>query len=626
MGEGARVRLLPGHKRTIALCLAGTFLQSVLLLPIPLLQCWVIDQLLVLVQQRSAHAIEETRGLPVIIWAFLGTVACFALRSALCWKGSADMSRVSLETVRTVTDKLHRKFQHLPVSYYDRAQTGRLMARITSDVGTLLIFLGSASIQLVCDLILAIGIAAALLWLEWRLALVSFLVLPLHLINYRLAAPRTHQLCVRAQQEVAALYALLSERISAVRVVRSFTNEQAEIAELGERVDVYRSLSWAQLRTGAWQGAWAVTISGIGTLAALSLGAWLVGEGKLGIGALVAFYTLLTQLYGPLVRLTQFQGTMAATRVALERIQEVLDEPEPVDEWRLATGDWRESNEVVRAVRCVQEDAAEGREAKVDLGAVHRGTTNPGSAISFRNVSFAYHGADHFVLEGIHLDAEPGMKIGILGASGAGKSTLLALIPRIYELGMAQGQILLDGCDIRKTPLADLRRAVVLVPQQALLFEGTIFSNLLYARPKAPPSLVDRVLEVTELADLAASLPRGLETPVGERGFTLSSGQRQRLALARALITEPAVLLLDDCTSALDAETEARIVAALEKFLPGHTWFIVSHKVSTLRHADRIVLLEKGRIIEQGSEAELLALGGGYASLAQSQSQAWPNH
>jgi ABC-type multidrug transport system fused ATPase/permease subunit len=205
------------------------------------------------------------------------------------------------------------------------------------------------------------------------------------------------------------------------------------------------------------------------------------------------------------------------------------------------------------------------------------------------------------------------MRVGILGVGGSGKSTLLALAPRLYDLPEGCGEVLFDGRDVRDYRLADLRRAVALVPQQAVLFERTIHSNLTYARPGAPAEVVRRALEAADPAGMVEGLPLGLDTPVGERGFSLSGGQRQRLALARALIADPAVFLLDDCTSALDAETEARVQGALEEYLPDRTCLIVSHRVSSVRHADRIVVLGHGRILEQGTPEELLALGGWYA-------------
>jgi ABC-type multidrug transport system fused ATPase/permease subunit len=268
------------------------------------------------------------------------------------------------------------------------------------------------------------------------------------------------------------------------------------------------------------------------------------------------------------------------TRVSVERLFEIFDEPEPVTDRPHA-----------------------------------RGISKSRGALSFQDVSFRYTEDGKDVLLDIRLEIDAGMTVGILGPSGAGKSTLLALAPRLYDIEPGRGSVWLDEVDIRELRLADLRRLVALVPQRALLFGGTIRSNLLYAVSNASDERIRRALEAADFAATVDELPLGLDTPVGERGQSLSGGQRQRLALARALIADPAVLLLDDCTSALDSETEARVRSAIAQLRPGRTSLIVSHKAASVRFADLIIVVDGGRIVERGTHATLVGRGGYYANL-----------
>jgi ABC-type multidrug transport system fused ATPase/permease subunit len=578
------------HRRlTLGLALAGLLAQSLLALPVPLLQGWVVDRLVPLFRAGAGAVAAADRAAlgRAVALAVAGMVACHAGRMALGWKVSALMSRVTLEVVRELTDALHRKLQRLEMSYFDRQQTGQIMARLTADVGSLLLFLNGGALQVVSDLVLAAGIAGLMLWLRWELGLAALLAVPLFALNHRCYSDRIHGFARGARAQVEALYALLSERVSAVRVVRSFGKEDEEVKEFDRRLDAQRDVGWAGMQVAARQGAAATLINGLGTVAVVAVGALLVHRGRMTVGDLLAFYAFVTQLYQPIVRLTGFQAMMAATAVAVDRIVEVLEEPEPPH-----------------------------------AGAGGGGAARPRGGLAFRGVSFTYPTGARPVLDGVDLDVAPGTTLGVLGASGSGKSTLLALAPRIYDLADGEGAVLLDGRDVRGLSRAALRRAVALVPQQAMLFEGTIRSNLTYAIPDASPEAVRRALESADLAELVDTLPLGLDTPVGERGQTLSGGQRQRVALARALVADPAVLLLDDCTSALDAETEARIQAALRTHQPGQTVVVVSHKVSSVRDADRIAVLDGGKVAELGTHDDLIRRGGLYARAYRQQTEA----
>jgi ABC-type multidrug transport system fused ATPase/permease subunit len=572
------------HRAAFALALAGMLAQSALSLPTPLIQGRVVDALVSAVREGGADQTGPL-GRPIAL-ALLAMAACHLGRMVLGWRVAAMTSRVTLEIVRELTDALHRKLQRLDMPYFDRRQTGQIMARLTSDVGSLLIFLSGGAAQLAADLVLAAGIAVVLVWLRWELALPALAALPLYAANHKLFAGTIRELSQGLRAQVAGLYALLSERIPAVRVVRSFAREGAELDELDARIDAHRAVGWAGMRAVAWQGAATTMVGGLGTVAVVAYGASLAAHGRISVGDLLAFYALVTQLYQPIVRLTGAQSMIAATLVAVDRIAEVLDEPEPAPR--------RPTRPLAR---------------------------RPRGGLTYRNVSFAYGPGLRPVLDGVDLDIPPGTTLGLLGPSGSGKSTLLALAPRIYELSDGEGSILLDGRDVRDLDPAGLRRVVALVPQQAWLFEGTIRSNLTYAAPGASPEAIRRALETADLAELVDRLPLGLDTPVGERGQTLSGGQRQRLALARALLADPAVLLLDDCTSALDAETEARVQAALRDHRPGRTCVVVSHKVSSVRHADQIVVLDAGRVAERGTHHDLLRRGGLYAAMYRSQTR-----
>ncbi|MBO0700271.1 MAG: ABC transporter ATP-binding protein, partial [Zavarzinella sp.] len=307
------------HRRALVLALAGMLVQSLLLLPVPLAQGWALDRLMA----PGTGDIGRDGSLTVVLVAFGLAAGCHLARGGLGYAVGSAMTRVSLEVVQALTDAMHRKLQRLPVAYFDRQPTGQVMSRITSDVGTLLIFLGSGSLQLASDLILAFGIAAALLWLSWPLALVCFATLPLFAINQRVFAGRARRLSANARRRLDAVYRLLSEKVSAVRVIRAFAQEGREVAAFDNRLDAHRAAGRGEVRAATWQVALAAGLTGLGLAAVLTGGAVLVRLGRLTAGDVIAFAALVGLLYNPLVRLTQFQRVWAATLVAIDRMMAV---------------------------------------------------------------------------------------------------------------------------------------------------------------------------------------------------------------------------------------------------------------------------------------------------------------
>ncbi len=544
-------------------------IQTVMVLTIPMLQGWVLDQL-ARGQPSAPGKSGEAAGEAAIFLALGVSLACYLGRVILAWKANSEMGRIAHEVVMNVRADLHAKLMRLAMPFFDRKQTGRLMATLTSDVSVILTFLSSGLLQLLSDLILAIGIAALLVYLQWQLALAAMIAPPLLILNHRHFAPRIRHSSSHLRAIVASIYALICERVSAVRIVRAYSNENFELGLLEREIDDYRATALEVCNDSASQGAIAAAVAGLETVLVLGCGASLIHQGRLTVGALLAFCGLLTLLYAPIVRLTQLQAIIAAARTACERIFEILDE-----------------------------------QKTFTTGAEIRLSRRPRGALSFRDVRFAYDEIGPFVLDRVTIEIAPGEVIGLVGPSGSGKSTLLTLAARLYDISPTHGAIMLDGLNIRDIRPEDFRREVMLVPQRPIVLEGTLRSNLLYMNPGATEGQIRRALEIVDLASTVESFPRELETQVGERGQTLSGGQRQRLALARAILADSAVLLLDHGLSALDGETEARVWTALTASRRGRTSIIVSHRPDTLEHTDRIVYLEGGRIIESRTHAEL---------------------
>jgi len=540
------------HRLALGLAIGCLLLQSLLALPIPLIQGRLVDRL--------------AAGTPDWLTPFAAaiglTLGCLAARFLFSRGAAAIMNRVGLEVVRELTTALHRKVQELPLAFLDRHEKGGIISRLTSDVGTLMIVLNSGTLQIIGDLMLAVGIAAVLIACNGTLAVVAFCAVPLAAIGHALFSKPLERQSHAARERSVAVFSYLAERLPHLWLIRAFNQERTERSRFENQLSPQTDACKQTLRTSAFQTVAATAAASAGSTLVLIAGVWQIQSGQTTAGELLAFYTLAGMLYAPIVRLAQFQAGLAATREALNRMLEILDEP---------------------------------------IAAAIPPAPSGSATLASESVSFRYRPDGPHILRDISLQIPLGQSLGIAGASGSGKSTLLALLAGLYVAD--SGRVVV--------PDGGRRRFIALAPQRPILFEGTIRSNLLYAAPDAAEEQLWRALEIVLLGDIVRERPLGLDSPLGPGGSGLSGGQRQRLALARALVAEPDVLLLDDCTSALDPETETRVWKNLETFLPGITRIVASSRSSLLKLLDRVVWLEGGRIEEANPRSPL---GRGYAA------------
>ncbi|HZU16564.1 MAG TPA: ABC transporter ATP-binding protein [Candidatus Dormibacteraeota bacterium] len=537
------------------------------------------------VTKELVDRLTQASGSFGFVLILIGALVGSSLLSGLIGVGQSYVSNLISQGI--MFDLRNQLFAHVirqSVAFFTRSRTGDVMSRLTNDVNGVQSVVSDTIFNLVQNLVVLATTVVFMAHLDWRLTIASLAVVPVFVLPTHRVGRATFEARRRTQAKLSELTAYMQEvlGISGLLLVKAFVKEMTENRRFRHLNRELRDLNVRQAMIGRWFFMLMGVLGTAGPAALWAYGGFLVLEHQASVGTVVTFATvLLSRLYGPVGQLASLQVNVVGSLALFQRLFEYLDLPVEIAD----------------------------RPGARDLGSVR-------GEVTFDDVSFAY-GREGNALEHVSFRIEPGELVALVGPTGAGKTTVTSLLPRFYD--PQQGSIRIDGHDLRDVTLASLGRQIGIVFQDTFLFHTTVRENLLYVRPEASEEEMVAAARAAYIHDFIESLPQGYETVVGERGHRLSGGEKQRLAIARVILKDPRILILDEATSNLDSESERLIQAALKPLFKGRTSIVIAHRLSTVLAADRILVMDRGRLVEQGTHAELLALGGLYARLYRTQ-------